>query len=154
MSDDRARGMMGIDLGCLVGLAVTPRSDWTCDGVLNSNGKPASDRTAAMALTRLESIKQLICSGTIIIMTRGKAPCKGPSTIYSGQYSSQEARILSHAQFPLQGGAWLGSCCRVKSWAEVAHGSSSRFDHLFSSSKLGQTSRCTRKRPGTPPTSG
>ena len=45
MSDDR--GMMGIDLGCLGGLAVTPRSDWTCGGVLNSNGKAASDRTAA-----------------------------------------------------------------------------------------------------------
>ena len=45
MSDER--GMMGIDLGCFGGLAVTPRSEWTCGGVLNSNGKSASDKTAA-----------------------------------------------------------------------------------------------------------
>ena len=44
MSD--VRGMIGIDLGCLGGLAVTTRSDWTCGGVLNSNSK-SSDGTAA-----------------------------------------------------------------------------------------------------------
>ena len=107
MSDER--GKMGIDLGCFSGLAVTPRSEWTCGGVLNSMVSQCQiEPPQKMAVTRPGSTSGPKATHLQSnYMTRGEAPCKGPPLSTVVIIVPQEAMILASCPVPLEGGGGL-----------------------------------------------